>query len=121
MGATRVDLRLEAALGGKAEDIVKFESCQSLPYGGVLFLLPFLLANGLLSYNLYYSARERGYYNFDVVILALAFMYLCRIKNIEQLKHYSPGELGKLLGLDRVPEARCFRSVIKELSSEEQS
>ena len=121
MGATRVDLRLEAALGGKVEDIVKFESCQSLPYGGVLFLLPFLLANGLLSYNLYYSARERGYYNFDVVILALAFMYLCRIKNIEQLKHYSPGELGKLLGLDRVPEARCFRSVIKELSSEEQS
>ena len=56
-----------------------------------------------------------------MVILALAFMYLCRIKNIEQLKHYSPGELGKLLGLDRVPEARCFRSVIKELSSEEQS
>jgi len=121
MGATRVDLRLEAALGEKVEDIVKFESCQSLPYGGVLFLLPFLLANGLLSYNLYYSSRESGYYNFDVVILALAFMYLCRIKNIEQLKHHSPGELGKLLGLDRVPEARCFRSVIKELSSEGQS
>jgi hypothetical protein len=121
MGATRVESRLEAASGEQVTDIVRFEPCESVPFGGVLFLLPFLLANGLLSYSLYYSQRERGYYNFDVIVLALAFMYLCRIKNIEQLKHYSPGELGKLLGLDRIPEARCFRSVLKELSEEEQA
>ena len=121
MGATRVESRLDAALGEQVTDIVRFESCQSLPFGGVLFLLPFLLANGLLSYSFYYSQRERGYYNFDVIVLALAFMYLCRIKNIEQLKHHSPGEFGKLLGLDRIPEAKCFRSVLKELSEEEQA
>src|SRR6056297_4088280 len=121
MGATRVESRLDAALGEQVTDIVRFEPCQSVPYGGVLFLLPFLLANGLLSYSFYYSQRERGYYNFDIIVLALAFMYLCRIKNIEQLKHHSPGELGKLLGLDRIPEARCFRSVLKELSEEEQA
>ncbi|MBS3772315.1 MAG: hypothetical protein KGY69_18845 [Bacteroidales bacterium] len=121
MGATRVESRLDAALGEQVTDIVRFEPCQSVPYGGVLFLLPFLLANGLLSYSLYYSQRERGYYNFDIIVLALAFMYLCRIKNIEQLKHHSPGELGKLLGLDRIPEARCFRTVLKELSEEEQA
>ncbi|MBS3777632.1 MAG: hypothetical protein KGY70_20735 [Bacteroidales bacterium] len=121
MGATRVESRLDAALGEQVTDIVRFEPCQSVPFGGVLFLLPFLLANGLLSYSFYYSQRERGYYNFDIIVLALAFMYLCRIKNIEQLKHHSPGELGKLLGLDRIPEARCFRSVLKELSEEEQA
>lgn len=112
-------MRLDAAMGEQVTKIVRFEPCQSVPYGGVLFLLPFLLANGLLSYSLYYSQRERGYYNFDIVVLGLAFMYLCRIKNIEQLKHHSPGEFGKLLGLDRIPEARCFRSVLKELSEEE--
>ncbi|MFW5781448.1 MAG: putative transposase [Bacteroidota bacterium] len=121
MGATRVETRLDAAMGEQVKDIVRFEPCESVSFGGVLFVLPFLLANGLLSYSHYYSQRERGYYNFDIIVLALAFMYLCRIKNIEQLKHYSPGELGKLLGLDRIPEARCFRAVFKELSEEEQS
>lgn len=48
-------------------------------------------------------------------------MYLCRIKNAEKLKHYSPGEMGKLVGLDRVPEARCLRSVIKELSVQQKA
>jgi hypothetical protein len=80
-----------------------------------MLLLPFLLANGLLSYKKYYSERLSGYYDFDSVILTLAFMYLCRIKSVEQLKHHSPGEIGKLLGLDRIPEARCLRSVIKEV------
>lgn len=121
MGATRVETRLDAAMGEQVKDIVRFEPCESVSFGGVLFVLPFLLANGLLSYSHYYSQRERGYYNFDIIVLALAFMYLCRIKNIEQLKHYSPGELGKLLGLDRIPEARCFRAVFKELSEEEQA
>jgi len=82
-------------------------------------LLPLLLANGLLSYKKYYSERLSGYYDFDSVILTLAFMYLCRIKSVEQLKHHSPGEIGKLLGLDRIPEARCLRSIVKELCSQE--
>jgi len=54
-------------------------------------------------------------------MLSVAFMYLCRIKSVEQLKHHSPGELGKLLGLDRVPEARCLRTIVKELSEQQQS
>ena len=42
-------------------------------------------------------------------------MYLCRIKNAEQLKHISSGEFGKLLGLDRIPEAKTFREKIGEI------
>jgi predicted DNA-binding ribbon-helix-helix protein len=45
-------------------------------------------------------------------------MYLSRIKNPEQLKHLSPGEFGKLLGTDRVPEAKCLRKKIKEICSQ---
>jgi len=83
--------------------------------------LPFLLANGLLSYQKYYSQRQSGYYDFDTIMLSVAFIYLCRIKSVEQLKHHSPGELGKLLGLDRVPEARCLRAIVKELSEQQQA
>ncbi len=120
VGATRIDDRVFAALGLQQSDI-SFDSCESVEYGGVLFLLPFLLANGLLSYKKYYSKRLSGYYDFDSTILTVAFMYLCRIKSVEQLKHHSPGEMGKLLGLDRIPESRCLRGIIKELSVQERA
>jgi len=45
-------------------------------------------------------------------------MYLCRIKNPEQLKQVSPGEFGKLLGIDRIPEAKCLRSKLKQISNQ---
>lgn len=45
-------------------------------------------------------------------------MYLCRIKNPEQLKQVSPGEFGKLLGIDRIPEAKCLRSKLKQISDQ---
>jgi len=120
VAATRIEDRVFAALGLQNADIC-FESCESVEHGGVLLLLPFLMANGLLSYKKYYSERLSGYYDFDSVILTLAFMYLCRIKSIEQLKHFSPGEMGKLLGLDRIPEARCLRGIINELTVQERA
>ena len=42
-------------------------------------------------------------------------MALCRIKNVEQLKQHNVGELGILIGLDRVPEARCLREKIQQI------
>lgn len=48
-------------------------------------------------------------------------MYLCRIKNPEQFKHTNPGEFGKLLGLDRIPEAKCFRGKVKQICAQEKS
>jgi len=48
-------------------------------------------------------------------------MALARIKNPEQLKQCKPGELGRLIGLDRVPEVRCLRNKLKLFSSQTQS
>lgn len=48
-------------------------------------------------------------------------MALCRIKNPEQTKQCKPGELGKVIGLDRIPEVRCLRKKIKELSDQNKS
>ena len=45
-------------------------------------------------------------------------MALCRIKNPEQLKKYPPGELGKLIGLDRIPEVRYFRKKIQQITNQ---
>jgi len=43
VAATRVEDRVFAALGLQ-NAIISFDSCESVEYGGVLLLLPFLLA-----------------------------------------------------------------------------
>jgi hypothetical protein len=60
-----------------------------------------------------------GYYMTFHVILLLAYMALCRIKTAEQLQYRPPGELGKLIGLDRIPEVRCLRAKLSQLSRQQ--
>ena len=91
-----------------------FESHNSIINGGVLFLLPALLSQGLMSVKQTHSIKK-GYYGLESIILTLALMALCRIKNPEQLKQCAPGEMGKLIGLDRVPEIKCLRNKMDEL------
>jgi len=50
------------------------------------------------------------------IFLLLALLSLARIKSLEQLRYESPGEWGKLLGLDRVPEVRTLREKVKHLA-----
>jgi len=77
--------------------------------------LPSLIAQGLLQYKQVYKALSDGYYGLQSTILTLAFMALCRIKNVEQLKQHNVGELGILIGLDRVPEGRCLREKMQQI------
>lgn len=48
-------------------------------------------------------------------------MFLNRIKCPEQLQSCKVGELGKLLGLDRVPEARCLRHKIEQIVEQQKA
>lgn len=114
IAATRYDERMLAVKGQLGKTPIEFLPSEGVEFGGVLFLLPSLLATGLLSYQNHYQPLS-GYYDLDIIILTLAFMYLCRIKNPEQLKHISPGEFGKLLGLDRIPEAKNLRFKMSEI------
>jgi transposase len=114
---TRPVERVAAAFGllpGGAP--VRFEACHDVSYGGVLCALPALIASGLLRHIDTCFTKLSGYYTTLQVILLVAQMALCRIKTVEQLAEHAPGELGKLMGLDRVPEVRCLRKKIAALS-----
>lgn len=115
---TRVADRAGAAFGMINAADVHFESCLDVPRAGVLCALPALLTNGLLEGAEQLLGKIKGYYSIFHVLLLLAFMTLCRIKNIERLREHPPGEFGKLLGLDRIPEARCLREKLDSLSAE---
>jgi transposase len=113
---TRPDERVLAALGLLDGASACFETCRDVSFGGVLCALPALAENGLFRHIHDCLAKLRGYYSTLHVIILLAYMALCRIKAVEQLQYQPPGELGKLLGLDRVPEVRCLRRKLAALS-----
>jgi hypothetical protein len=119
IACTRPCERVLAALGqlpGGAT--TQFQPCRDVSFGGVLCALPALAANGLFRY-LGTLPDLSGYYMKFHVILLLAYMALCRIKIVERLQYESPGEFGKLMGLDRIPEVRCLRDKVSQLSQDE--
>ena len=81
-------------------------------------MLPAIISQGLLKCTDIYDYPRRFYYSLESIILTLAFMALARIKNPEQLKQCRPGEIGKIIGLDRIPEVKCLRGKIKFLSDQ---
>ena len=94
-----------------------FQACLDVPMVGLLCALPAVLANGLLS-GIDKLGKIRGYYSLTQVLLVLVFMMLARIRSLEELRGYAPGEFGKLIGLDRIAEARCLRSKIDDLAGQ---
>lgn len=115
IGTSRESERVLASLGDLEEALPVFEHSNNVCNAGVLFLLPFLLAQGLLKGEDLYKKLEKGYYGLVTVLLFLAFMALSRIKTPEQLKNCKVGEFGKILGLDRCPEAKCLRRKIGQI------
>jgi predicted nucleic acid-binding Zn-ribbon protein len=93
-----------------------FISALDVTCGGVLLALPALLAVGLLRHTDDHFELPNGYYSLSSIFLLLAFLSLGRITSLEQLRYEPPGEWGKLLGLDRIPEVRTLRDKIKHLA-----
>lgn len=117
VGCTRVIERVLAALGKSSETPSRFTPAVDATNGGVLWALPALLSNGLLRHTKDHFALPNGFYGAIHIFLLLAFMALSRIKSNEQLRYSPAGELGLLLGLDRIPEVRTLREKIKHLSA----
>jgi len=113
---TRIEDRVDAIFGFGDGAVTCFESCLDVPKGGVLCALPALLENGLLHGAERLLGKIGGYYRTLHILLLLAFMSLCRIKTVEKLRGHAPGEFGNLLGLDRIPEVRCLRMKLDQLS-----
>lgn len=108
--------RLSASLGKLTEAAVRFENCIDVSFGGVLFSLPALLSNGLLHKSEEYFQLPAGYYGLSSVLIVLSFLVLLRVKSLEGVRYMPPGELGKLVGLDRIPEVKTLRKKVDLLS-----
>jgi transposase-like protein len=110
---TRADDRVAAAMGMAGHACARFECCDDVAFGGLLALC----ANGLLSGLNRHLSLPAGYYSALHLLILMGFMALARIKRPKGLRHIPPGELGRTLGLDRVPEVRTLREKIARLAS----
>ncbi len=121
MGASNSWERVLARLGMIDSAPIKFQPSLDVANAGVLLALPCLLASGLLKHTDKHFQLPAGYYDLKTIFMLLAFMALARLKHIESLRYCAPGEWGKMLGLDRVPEVKTLREKISILSKQKQS
>jgi hypothetical protein len=114
---TRADERIAAAIGLAECATARFEPGRDVQMAGLLSGLPALCANGLLSGLDKHLKLPKGFYSSLHILLTLGFMALGRIRRPEGLRHIPPGELGKVIGLDRVPEVRTLRKKISIMAA----
>lgn len=98
---------------------LRFEAADDVAKGGVLFALPALLGEGLLRHTREHYALPKGYYPLESIFLLLGLLALVRCPSMEQTRYEAPGEWGRLLGLDRLPEVKTLRSKIGTLCEPE--
>lgn len=115
VGATDIAGRVSASLHGAGPVASAFAPCADVPRAGVLLAVLALLACGLLTRTEKHFVLPPGYYGVAQIFLLVAFLALARIKSLEGLRYCAPGEWGKVLGLDRVPEVRTLRQKLDQL------
>ena len=59
---------------------------------------------------------QKGYYPTSSIFLSLAILALLRIKTLSGVDSLPSGELGRMIGLDRIPEVKTLRTRIVKFS-----
>jgi hypothetical protein len=109
--------RVFAALGLLDDAAPLFAPAQNLPRAGVLLAIPALVASGLLpAAEKIYGSLRPSFYGLRTTLVAYVLLALLRIPRPEMLKEYPPGELGRIVGLDRMPEVKTLRRKLSQLA-----
>ncbi len=90
---------------------ITFNNQTDLQHAGVLLVLPALISQGLLRYEDEFTL-EKVYYPTSSIFLSLAILSLLRLKTLSSVDSLPSGELGKTIGLDRIPEVKTLRTRI---------
>lgn len=110
--------RLLARLGLLEDAPPLFGAAAAVPRAGVLLALPVLMASGVFECaQKIYGSLGSSFYGLRTSLLTLLLMALWRIKRPENLKEYSPQNLGRVLGLDRAPEVKTLRRKLARLAA----
>lgn len=90
---------------------IEFNNQVDLQHAGVLIAIPSLLCQGLLKYEQEFEL-ENIYYPTSSIFLSLAILALLRIRTLSGTDSLPSGEIGRMIGLDRIPEVKTLRKRI---------
>ncbi len=114
--------RLLAALGLLEDAAPWFARADNLPRAGVLLAIPSLAESGVLSIaRKIYGSIGPAFYGLRTTLVAYILLALLRIPRPETLKEYASGSLGRIVGLDRLPEVKTLRRKLARLASRKAS
>lgn len=114
--------RLLAAMGLIEDAAPVFAPAENLPRAGVLLAIPSLVASDVLPVaRQIYGSLGPAFYGLRTTLVAYILLALLRIPRPETLKEYAPGDLGRLMGLDRLPEVKTLRRKLARLASRKAS
>jgi len=114
--------RLLAAMGLIDDAAPVFAPAESLPRAGVLLAIPALVASDVLTVaRQIYRSIGPAFYGLRTTLVAYILLALLRIPRPETLKEYAPADLGRIVGLDRLPEVKTLRRKLARLASRKAS
>ena len=113
----RVGDRAMARLGLLDDAVPLFADAEMLPRAGVLLAIPLLVQHGLVdAFQCVFGSLAPAFYGLRTTVVALFLCALLRIKRPEHLKEYRPQDLGRIVGLDRMPEVKTLRGKLSRLA-----
>jgi transposase len=114
--------RLLAAMGQLEDAVPLFAQAENLAGAGVLLAIPALVGSGLLSVaRKVYGSLGPAFYGLRTTLVASVLLALLRIPRPEALKEHSPEDLGRIVGLDRMPEVKTLRRKFARLAAMKRS
>jgi transposase len=114
--------RLLAAMGRLEDATPMFARTGNLPGAGVLLAIPALVGSGLLCVaRKIYGSLGPAFYGLRTTLVTSVLLALLRIPRPETLKEYAPGDLGRIVGLDRIPEVKTLRRKLARLAAVKRS
>lgn len=106
-----------ARLGLLDDAVPLFGDQAELPRAGVLLAVPVLQTHGGLEvFSRLFGSLGSAFYGLRTTVLSLVLLALLRVKRPENVKEYSPEQLGCLLGLDRMAEVKTLRRKLTQLA-----
>jgi len=119
-GVDPLDCSADRALAqlGLLKDVAPvFGPGQHLPWVGAFLALALLEKDPLLQVaGRVFGSLGDAFYGLRTVLVTLVIMALLRIKKPEHLRQHQAEGLGRVLGLDRVPEVKTLRRKLHALS-----
>lgn len=110
--------RFLAATGVIEDAVPLFAEGADLPRAGMLMAVTALVGSGLLSVaRKIYGSIGPAFYGLRTCLVSYVLLSLLRITRPENLKEYAPDGLGRIVGLDRMPEVKTMRRKLARLAS----